>query len=66
MPQTNLEMLVNYMKKETEQEKIQKQKEELKRQQKAQSASDNNRITNPNVLRKYGLTESVNPQMLME
>ena len=60
MPQTNLNVLVEYMK--TEKDKTQKQKEN---QQKEQTASDT-RITNPNILKKYGLTESTNPQMLME
>ena len=42
-----------------------KTKNEKQQQDKSHTASDT-RITNPNILKKYGLTESTNPQMLME
>lgn len=66
MLETNLKPLVDYMKTETEQDKIKKQKEEQKRRQQLQQSASDNTITNPTILKKYGLTESTNPQMLME
>lgn len=41
-------------------------KKQKKQEPKQQTASDSSRITNPTILRKYGLSESVNPQILME
>ena len=66
MQQTNLQVLVDYMKTETEQDRIKKEKENQKKQQPNNQSASDNRITNPTILKKYGLTESVNPQMLME
>ena len=54
------------MKTENNNSKQSTEKEIEKKQNSDQQTASDSRITNERILRKYGLSESVNPQILME